>query len=177
MEERKGAKAEREWNERGGGGGCGQRAIRVSAPALTHVPECWVGTARGLEKAGEGRGGEANPQSMRWAHFLPGIREKPGDGLVFIRTNTLTPPFHHHLAAPAARRLLLPWRQRLKTARVAPPRRCPGGGDRFLAAPERGREGLGLQRLPSDKLEAQTQDYPEKVLGGRAGLGGGDACL
>lgn len=39
---------------------------------------------------------------MRGAHVLPGIREKPGDGLVFKNAHVDSPPFHRHLAAPAA---------------------------------------------------------------------------
>ena len=75
-----------------------------------------------------------------------------------FRTHTWTPPFHHHLAAPVAGRLLLSWQPLPMSGGV-------GGGSRgsLSGCP---REGLGLQRLPSYKLEAQTQDFPEKVLAG-----------
>lgn len=97
---------------------------------------------------------------MRGARFLRGMREKPGDGLVFKdahidSTVSLSPHSSRSPAAPAAQ---------AATAQDGPRASSPGGvlrvGVVFWGCP---RKGLGLQQLPSDKLEAQVQDFPEKL--------------
>lgn len=147
VEERKGAKAEREWNERGG-----QRAIRVSAPAPTQVPECWVGPRRGPERAGEG-GAEGNPPKSALGSFFS---QESRRSLEMVCVSGRTHGLHH-----------------FTTTSQLP---CLGGfcclGGRcqsleglgaargsFLAAPER---GSVCERLPSDKLGGTTQDFPRR---------------
>lgn len=154
--------AERPWkkgkeqkqSESGTSEGGGQRAIRVSAPALTQVPECWVGTAPGIERAGEGRGAEASPPKPVWGSFSP---RNPGGAWKWSGVSGHTHGLHHFTTTSQ-----LPWLGGFCCLGG----RCPsleGGRGSLSGCP---REGFGLQRLPSDKLEAQTQDFPEKVLRG-----------
>lgn len=155
MEERKGAKAEREWNERGG------RA--KSHPGLRSRPDTSPGMLGGNcagARAGGGRGGvrKRTPQSPLWAPFLPGIQEKPGNGLVFQDAHmdsTISPP-------PLSSRV---WAASAVLAAAAKAWRGWGAARGSLSGCPR--EGLGLQRLPSDKLEAQTQDFPRRCWGAR----------
>ena len=110
----------------------GQRAIRVFAPALTRAARnAGRRTARGLDPGREGRGAEANPQTMLGARVLRAIRENP-ETVWCLRTHTLT----FHLAAPAAAAraavAALP-----KATGVAPLREGPGRGGHFLVASDR----------------------------------------
>lgn len=130
MEERKGAKAEREWNERGG------RA--KSHPGLRSRPDTSPGMLGGdcagaRADGGRGEVRKRTPQSLLWAPFLPGIQEKPGNGLVFQDAHmdsTISPP-------PRSSR---GWAASAVLAAAAQAWRGWGGGrgDPFLAAPERG---------------------------------------
>lgn len=135
--------AERPWkkgkeqkpSESGTSEGGGQRAIRVSAPALTQVPECWVGTAPGLERTGGGARCGSEPPKACFGLLFSQESRRSLEMVWCFRTHTWTPPFHHHLAAPVAGRLLLSWRPLPKPGGV-------GGGSRgsLSGCP---REGLG----------------------------------
>lgn len=168
--------AERPWkkgkeqkpSESGTSEGGGQRAIRVSAPALTQVPECWVGTAPGLERAGGGAGCGSESPKVRFGLLFSQESRRSLEMVWCFRTHTWTPPFHHHLSAPVSGRLLLSWRPLPKPGGVGGRR-----GDPFLAAPER---GSVCSDCPLTSLRHKHKISPEGV-GWRACLGGGEAFL